>query len=111
MDPKLEALRKANEARYWRAEQRARVKGGDWEHAIALLLSGDDRLASMPVILFLTWLPNIGEARAEKMIGRAAGDWARPRSMGDLTMRTATALADQVRRARPKSPVSERVLV
>ena len=66
-----DALRRADEVRVWRAEQRRRIKAGDVEHGYEVLLSFDRRIDTMEIIEYLVWFPGIGHTVAKQMIQRA----------------------------------------
>lgn len=98
----LEALRKANEVREWRAEARREVKKGDVEQWCEVLVSADWRIASMTLLDFLLWLPGVGERRARKIIwaSLAIPSVKSPyRSPISLDLATATKMATIVRRS------------
>lgn len=65
-----EALRRADEVRIWRAEQRGLIKT-DVEYGCEVLLSFDKRLETLEIVEFLKWFPGVGQQLAVKMIKRA----------------------------------------
>jgi hypothetical protein len=65
------ALRRANEVRLWLAEQRREVKAGQVDLWVDLCRSRDERLRSVTVLEFLTWLPGVGKTRARRIIAKS----------------------------------------
>lgn len=96
----MDALRKANEVREWRAEARREVKAGDIERWCEILVSADFRIASMTLLDFLLWLPKVGEQRARRIIWASLaipGVKSPYRSPVSLDLETATKMATIVR--------------
>lgn len=65
------ALRRANEVRLWLAEQKREVKAGKIDLWVDLCRSSDERLRSVTVLEFLTWLPGVGKWRARQIIAKS----------------------------------------
>jgi hypothetical protein len=94
------ALRRANEVRLWLAEQRRLVKSGRVDLWIELCRSRDERLKSVTVLEFLTWLPGIGKPRARRIIAKSFDlptSGSEGRSVSRLSRETAERLVLGVR--------------
>lgn len=97
---RMEALRRANEVRTWIADERRMVERGNVERWCELILSGDERLKSVELLEFLTWLPWVGRGRAHTAIRKVFpySRNAERRSVARLPLDKASQLATWARR-------------
>lgn len=89
LEQRTTALRRANEIRMWRAEQKRRLKRGETS-ALALLAAEDERLETMTVIDLMIAVPKIGRVKAAKILRQE--DISPTRTLGALTARQFGAL-------------------
>lgn len=100
------ALERARNVRVWRAEQKKRIRGGDIEHACALLQSGDDRLTTLEIGEFLVWLPKYGRARAWRVVRAAFAfptQWSPARKIGTIDLMTLLRINAEIRAGEARS--------
>lgn len=89
----MDALRRANEIRLYRADLKKRIASGE-ESAATHLLWYDDKIEGMLALDLLTAIPRVGTRAAERWLQDC---WAPPNKLvGTLTHRQRSCLVDRI---------------